>query len=200
MMCHGTDDTPGERLQVAQSRFTFVHIQLYYQPTMGQTLSAIMQCISALTGVRRQGSVRLTEGDVEAAPADTMTLSATQDTGPKPVYIAYVTTAYPCRVTILMVTPGSWALLGVERHRFAQPIDLPCKTFSQCSLQFVNLASGSSLDVGQGLESCTAEVQPSVPFSVGDKQVILIDTPGFGDTTLADSDIWKIIAASFVTR
>ena len=67
-------------------------------------------------------------------------------------------------------------------------------------LQFVNLVSGSSLDVGRGLESCTSDVQVSTPFSVGEKQVVLIDTPGFGDTTLSDSDIWKIIAASFVTR
>ncbi|KAG8214932.1 hypothetical protein J3R82DRAFT_10122 [Butyriboletus roseoflavus] len=64
---------------------------------------------------------------------------------------------------------------------------------------FVNLASGSSLDVGRGLESCTSEVQASTQFSVGEKQVVLIDTPGFGDTTLSDSDIWKTIAASFVT-
>lgn len=67
-------------------------------------------------------------------------------------------------------------------------------------LQFVNLASGSSLGVGQGLESCTSEVQASTRFGVGEKQVVLIDTPGFGDTTLADSDIWKTIAASFITR
>jgi len=64
---------------------------------------------------------------------------------------------------------------------------------------FVNLVSGSSLGVGQGLESCTSEVQASVRFTVGGKEVVLIDTPGFGDTALADSDIWKIIAASFVT-
>ena len=50
------------------------------------------------------------------------------------------------------------------------------------------------------MESCTSEVQASAQFTVGDKQVVLIDTPGFGDTTMTDSDIWKIIAASFVTR
>ncbi|KAF8121217.1 hypothetical protein EV363DRAFT_1406554 [Boletus edulis] len=64
---------------------------------------------------------------------------------------------------------------------------------------FVNLVSESSLGVGQGLESCTSEVQASNRFNVGEREVVLIDTPGFGDTTLADSDIWKIIAASFVT-
>ncbi|KAG8214926.1 hypothetical protein J3R82DRAFT_10113 [Butyriboletus roseoflavus] len=36
----------------------------------------------------------------------------------------------------------------------------------------------------------------SVP---AETKVVLIDTPGFGDTTLTDSDIWKTIAASFVT-
>ncbi|KAG6379451.1 P-loop containing nucleoside triphosphate hydrolase protein [Boletus reticuloceps] len=64
---------------------------------------------------------------------------------------------------------------------------------------FVNLVSESSLGVGRGLESCTSEVQASNRFNVGEREVVLIDTPGFGDTTLADSDIWKIIAASFVT-
>lgn len=58
---------------------------------MGQIFSAVTQCISALTGARRQGSVRLTEGDVESAPATgTMTLSVAQESSPKPIYIAYV--------------------------------------------------------------------------------------------------------------
>ena len=50
------------------------------------------------------------------------------------------------------------------------------------------------------MESCTSEAQESHPFSVDGRKVVLIDTPGFGDTTLTDSDIWKIIAAFLVTR
>ncbi|KAF9237660.1 P-loop containing nucleoside triphosphate hydrolase protein [Melanogaster broomeanus] len=64
---------------------------------------------------------------------------------------------------------------------------------------FINLASGSNLRVGSGLESCTNEVQTSLPFNVGGQQVVLIDTPGFDDTTLTDTDVLRIIAAYLVT-
>ncbi|KAF9223438.1 hypothetical protein BS17DRAFT_781854 [Gyrodon lividus] len=65
--------------------------------------------------------------------------------------------------------------------------------------QFINLASGSNLRAGSGLESCTNEVQTSLPFNVGGQPVILIDTPGFDDTTLTDTDVLRIIAAYLVT-
>ncbi|KAG8213034.1 P-loop containing nucleoside triphosphate hydrolase protein [Butyriboletus roseoflavus] len=64
---------------------------------------------------------------------------------------------------------------------------------------FINLASGSNLREGAGLESCTNEVQTSIPFHIGRQQVILIDTPGFDDTTLTDTDVLKLIAAYLVT-
>ncbi|KAF8553957.1 hypothetical protein OG21DRAFT_1485043 [Imleria badia] len=64
---------------------------------------------------------------------------------------------------------------------------------------FINIASGSNLREGAGLESCTNEVQTSVPFYVGRQQVVLIDTPGFDDTTLTDTDVLKLIAAYLVT-
>ncbi|KAI5990118.1 P-loop containing nucleoside triphosphate hydrolase protein, partial [Pisolithus albus] len=63
---------------------------------------------------------------------------------------------------------------------------------------FINLASGSGLRVGSGLESCTNEVQASVPFKVGGKQVVLLDTPGFDDTSMTDTDVLRIISAYLV--
>ncbi|KAH7913200.1 P-loop containing nucleoside triphosphate hydrolase protein [Hygrophoropsis aurantiaca] len=64
---------------------------------------------------------------------------------------------------------------------------------------FINLVSGSDLRVGMGLESCTNEVQLSRPFELNGRSVILIDTPGFDDTTKSDTDVLKVIAAHLVT-
>ncbi|KAI6025178.1 hypothetical protein PISMIDRAFT_672860 [Pisolithus microcarpus 441] len=63
---------------------------------------------------------------------------------------------------------------------------------------FINLASASGLGVGSGLESCTNEVQTSMPFKVGGKQVVLLDTPGFDDTSMTDTDVLRIISAYLV--
>lgn len=59
---------------------------------------------------------------------------------------------------------------------------------------FVNLVSGSTLRVGDGLESCTTKVQISRPFELNNRHVELIDTPGFDDTTKSDADILNMIA------
>ncbi|OCH86127.1 hypothetical protein OBBRIDRAFT_807012 [Obba rivulosa] len=59
---------------------------------------------------------------------------------------------------------------------------------------FVNLVSSANLGVNDGLRSCTAEVQTSGRFSFLGRQVALIDTPGFDDTTRSDTDILKAIA------
>ena len=45
-----------------------------------------------------------------------------------------------------------------------------------------------------GLESCTAEVQLSSEFILDGRPVVLIDTPGFDDTSKSDTDILKLIA------
>ena len=66
-------------------------------------------------------------------------------------------------------------------------------------LQFINLASGSNLQVGNDLDSCTAEVQPTVEFTVDERVVILIDTPGFDDASMRDTDILKLITAFLAT-
>jgi len=61
---------------------------------------------------------------------------------------------------------------------------------------FINLASGSKLDVGVDLKSCTEEVQTSERFTVDDRPVVLVDTPGFHDTVKSDMDILNSIARS----
>ncbi|KAL4265830.1 P-loop containing nucleoside triphosphate hydrolase [Pleurotus pulmonarius] len=61
---------------------------------------------------------------------------------------------------------------------------------------FINVASGSSLRVGSGLMSCTDTVQTSEPFLHEGRTVILVDTPGFDDTTKTDTDVLTMIAAS----
>ncbi|KAG2147598.1 P-loop containing nucleoside triphosphate hydrolase protein [Suillus clintonianus] len=64
---------------------------------------------------------------------------------------------------------------------------------------FINTASGSELRVGMGLESCTNEVQMSQAFLLDKARVILVDTPGFDDTTKSDTDVLKMIAAYLQT-
>ena len=49
------------------------------------------------------------------------------------------------------------------------------------------------MKVGNGLESCTATVQ-TCSFSLHDHTVTLIDTPGFDDTNLSDTEVLKRIA------
>jgi len=66
-------------------------------------------------------------------------------------------------------------------------------------LQFINLVSGSNLSVGKGLRSCTSIVQPAGAFNLDGRRVILIDTPGFDDTTRSDADVLKMIAAFLAT-
>ena len=66
-------------------------------------------------------------------------------------------------------------------------------------LQFINLASGSTLRVGMGLESCTTEVKLSNEFILDGRAVALIDTPGFDDTSKSDTEILEMIAAFLAT-
>ena len=46
-----------------------------------------------------------------------------------------------------------------------------------------------------GLESCTAEVQLSDGFTLEGRRVVLVDTPGFDDTSKSDTEILQTIAA-----
>ncbi|KAL4242322.1 hypothetical protein ABKN59_011953 [Abortiporus biennis] len=59
---------------------------------------------------------------------------------------------------------------------------------------FINLVSGASFATGDGLISCTNQVAYSQTFEIGGRRVTLVDTPGFDDSTLSDTDILKMIA------
>ncbi|KAJ3541511.1 hypothetical protein NMY22_g3858 [Coprinellus aureogranulatus] len=59
---------------------------------------------------------------------------------------------------------------------------------------FINMVSGSNLTVGQGLASCTDTIGISLPFLLDERLVTLIDTPGFDDTQISDTEILKMIA------
>ena len=63
----------------------------------------------------------------------------------------------------------------------------------------MNLASGSKLPIGDGLKSCTSMVQTAGPFELHGRPVTLIDTPGFDDTHVSDTDILKMIAVYLST-
>lgn len=49
------------------------------------------------------------------------------------------------------------------------------------------------------LESCTAEVQLADEFTLDEKRILLIDTPGFDDTSKSDTEVLKMIAAFLAT-
>ena len=65
--------------------------------------------------------------------------------------------------------------------------------------QFINIASHSNLRVGASLESCTDEVQLADEFTLEGRRVVLIDTPGFDDSTKSDTDVLRMIA-DFLTK
>ncbi|KAF6761884.1 P-loop containing nucleoside triphosphate hydrolase protein, partial [Ephemerocybe angulata] len=59
---------------------------------------------------------------------------------------------------------------------------------------FTNLVSGSAFRTSNGLRSCTDAVDVTEPFEVDGRRVVLVDTPGFDDTTKSDTDILTLIA------
>ncbi|KAL0563985.1 hypothetical protein V5O48_018070 [Marasmius crinis-equi] len=61
---------------------------------------------------------------------------------------------------------------------------------------FVNSVSGGHLPVGDGLWSCTNTIQVSPSFTLHGRRVTLIDTPGFDDTAVSDTDILNMISVS----
>ena len=61
------------------------------------------------------------------------------------------------------------------------------------------MASGSNLRVGTGLEPTTTQIQLSNEFVLDGRRIVLIDTPGFDDVTLSDTDVLKMIAEFLAT-
>ncbi|KAI9566269.1 hypothetical protein HD554DRAFT_1212453 [Boletus coccyginus] len=61
---------------------------------------------------------------------------------------------------------------------------------------FINLASGSNLPVSKSPGSCTTELKSST-FSLDGQTVMLIDTPGFDDTTPSVLEVLKLISDHF---
>ncbi|KAL0573452.1 hypothetical protein V5O48_008507 [Marasmius crinis-equi] len=59
---------------------------------------------------------------------------------------------------------------------------------------FINLVSGGKLVVGRTLHSCTNTVDFSPSFTLGGQEVILVDTPGFDDSTMSETDILNLLA------
>ncbi|TCD63736.1 hypothetical protein EIP91_004987 [Steccherinum ochraceum] len=59
---------------------------------------------------------------------------------------------------------------------------------------FINLLAGTDFGVGAGLKSCTKGIEVSPPFISGGRRVTLVDTPGFDDTNLSDTEVLTMIA------
>ncbi|OCH89852.1 hypothetical protein OBBRIDRAFT_712434, partial [Obba rivulosa] len=58
--------------------------------------------------------------------------------------------------------------------------------------------SGSNLDVGHGVDSCTSDILLSDQFILDGRRVRLIDTPGFDDSERSDADVLEQIAAFLI--
>ena len=93
---------------------------------------------------------------------------------------------------ILRAVVALWGQLVVENQALVTEVELV--RYVADNAQFINMISNSELEMGHGLRSCTASVGRSQPFEFLGKHVTLIDTPGFDDTTVSDTDILKMIA------
>lgn len=66
------------------------------------------------------------------------------------------------------------------------------------AIQLINKVCGKDeVEVGYGLQSCTEKVKVTSPISLDNREVYLIDTPGFDDTTKDEADILTSIAQFF---
>ncbi|TDL18033.1 hypothetical protein BD410DRAFT_729032, partial [Rickenella mellea] len=65
---------------------------------------------------------------------------------------------------------------------------------------FINTVANHKLPVGHALDSCTKEIQ-EVRLTWGKERtpVVLVDTPGFGDSSRSDTEVLRLIAKYLVT-
>ncbi|KJZ70207.1 hypothetical protein HIM_10393 [Hirsutella minnesotensis 3608] len=63
---------------------------------------------------------------------------------------------------------------------------------------FISLLAEQPVQVGHSLNSCTVDIGV-YSFTLGDRSIYLIDTPGFDDTTRSDTDVLKDIAFFLAT-
>ncbi|KAG9092436.1 hypothetical protein FRC06_011920 [Ceratobasidium sp. 370] len=64
---------------------------------------------------------------------------------------------------------------------------------------FVNDASGGDLQIGDDLQACTQDVAVSHRFQIDGRDICLIDTPGFDDTELSDTEVLQRISGFLST-
>jgi predicted GTPase len=69
-------------------------------------------------------------------------------------------------------------------------------TINKCVEQFINIATGQTdTTVGHSLSSCTEKVQAIIcRHPDNTRNVVFVDTPGFDDTYITDTDILIAIA------
>lgn len=64
---------------------------------------------------------------------------------------------------------------------------------------FANVASGSSMIVGNGVKSSTQQVEFSDVFHVDNEPVAVVDCPGFDDTYLSEIEILQCLVGFLTT-
>ncbi|KAF2805835.1 uncharacterized protein BDZ99DRAFT_479866 [Mytilinidion resinicola] len=80
-----------------------------------------------------------------------------------------------------------------QRHRTPERVVIAvCGMTGSGKSSFIQKVSGEQMKVGDGLKSCTTEVQ-EVSCRVGRHEITLVDTPGFGDDTRNDVDVLEEI-------
>ncbi|TDL17992.1 P-loop containing nucleoside triphosphate hydrolase protein [Rickenella mellea] len=63
---------------------------------------------------------------------------------------------------------------------------------------FINKVTGQNLPVGHELDSCTSEIK-EVRLKRGKRNVVLMDTPGFGGSSMSDTEVLRLITKHLMT-
>lgn len=95
---------------------------------------------------------------------------------------------------LISIDAELWGQQALENLRSVHTLNKESCMLIPWGLQFINLVSKSHLAISDGLRSCTKTVQLGDAFDLDGRSVVLVDTPGFDDTTMSDTDILKMIA------